>query len=100
MIKILKNIKASPELGKVCNYKAGEELSKDDSRFSESIKSWFLHNKLAVEIEEPKKEAPKPEVKPEKEALKVEEKSIEKAPENKAIQKVENKSIKKSKGKK
>lgn len=80
-IKILKDVKASPESGKICEYNAEEILSSKDPRFSNHIRSWLLRNNLAVEVE--------------KLEISKEEKSFKKAPEDKSFKKViSNKAVK------
>lgn len=89
-IKILKNVKASPSLGKVCDYKEGQELVIDNINLTESLYNWFLQNNLAVEV--------KAEISTKE--FKEEEKAIEKAPENKAMEAPENKSVVKTSSRK
>lgn len=79
-IKILKDIKASPSLGVVFDYKQNEELQIDGIRVTQHIYNWFLNNKLAVEIA--KEEVKKKEKSFDEE---LENKAVEKSPKNKAF---------------
>lgn len=96
VLKLIKDIKASPDLGKVCFYKKDEILSKNDERYSSHIEDWLIRNCFAVLVDENQTK----EKESVQESLGLEEKALTKAVENKSLGAALQNKKQKKKGKK